>query len=158
MTDLAFFFGAAHTDRVGAPDDFGLGPLPTLRLWITADGLYAGERVEGADERYVELVFEPVTGDARQPVVGVDEVGRLLVEVDGHAVGEHVAEGGGGLFREIEGTAVDVTDAEARLDGHFGRETVAPRASEDRAIAARLCQRGHELADIDVHASAVTGT
>jgi len=37
-----------------------------------------------------------------------------------------------------------------------GRETVAPRAGEDRAIDARLSERGHEFADIDVHSPAVT--
>ena len=49
--ELALLLGAADADRVGAPDDLGLGPLAPHRLGVAALGLHLGERVERRDER-----------------------------------------------------------------------------------------------------------
>ena len=64
-------------DRVGAADDLGLGLDAALRLGVAGLGLHPGEGVERRHQREVELVLEPVAGDARQPVVGVDGVGAV---------------------------------------------------------------------------------
>ena len=83
--------GARRGDGVGAADHLGLGLDAALGLGVAGLGLDPGQRVEGRHQRQVELVLEPVAGDARQPVVGVDRVdvavGRRVGE---HAVGELV--------------------------------------------------------------------
>ena len=65
---------AVGEDGVGAADDLGLGPTRRPGLGVAGLGLHPGEGVERRHQRQVELVLEPVPGDARQPVVGVEGV------------------------------------------------------------------------------------
>ena len=53
----------------------GLGCLDLLRAGL---GLNPVERVERRDERELEAVLDGVTGEPRQPVIGVDGVGWVV--------------------------------------------------------------------------------
>ena len=85
---LRALLGGRRDHQVGAGDDLGLDPGPGRGLVALARlGLHPIERVEGGDERQIELVLEPVADRARDPVVGVEDV---VVELVG---------GGGGRAR-----------------------------------------------------------
>ena len=155
---LVGLLGAAHADGVGAPDHLHLGPIPQRRLAVAAFGLDPRQRVEGRHQRQVELVLEPVAGHARQPVVGVDDIdAAAAVDVVHDAVGELVDDAGQLLLGQVGRAGVDVHDPEARLDRDLVGQVVAPPAHVRRAVDARLRQRRHQLAHVDVHAAAVAG-
>ena len=101
-------------------------------------------------------MLEPVAGDARQPVVGVERVDVADgQQVGAHAVGELVDDVGQLLLGEVSGSRLDVDDPEPGLDlDELGRGVVPP-AREHVGGDAGLGQGGHQLADVDVHAPAV---
>ncbi len=146
---------ARRRDRVGAGDDLGLGVDPALRLGIAGLRLHPGERVERRHERQVELVLEPVTGHAREPVVGVDGVEGARAEVGEDALGELVDGAGQVLLREVDGPSGDVDDPHARLDVHDLGQVWCRGPGEDVDGDARLRERRSQLAHVDVHAAAV---
>ena len=78
--------------------------------------------MERAHERKVELVLELVTGDARQPVVGVDGVDiRHRRRGSSTPVGELVDDLGERLLGEVRRAGLDVHHPEAGLDlDHVG--------------------------------------
>ena len=66
--------------QVGAADDLALDPGAGLGIVTHARfRLHAIERVERCDEGQVELVLELVPDSARDPVVRVQHVGRLVL-------------------------------------------------------------------------------
>ena len=74
--DLLGLDRARSQNGVGAVDDgrLGLGPAVGhvgFDLFGHRLGLDPVQRVEGADQREVELVLDDVTGEPREPVVGV---------------------------------------------------------------------------------------
>ena len=150
---------ATHTDRVGTTDDLRLGDLAPQRLGIAALGLHPGERVERRHERHLEVVLESMADHPAQPVVGVDDVGLfvLLDLVEDTGV-ERIGDVGERLFRQVMRTRLDVDDAMAGLDEHLARQTGAVGPRVRRALDARLGERRHHLAHVDVHAAAVAGT
>ena len=129
--------------------------------------LHPVEGVEGRDQWQVEPVLDGMTGDAAQPIVGVDGVERRVVvsvELSGrlhaleHAVGELLDDGGQVLLGHRHRRAGrDVVQPEAGLDGLDGREVVGPGPGEHVAAHAGPGQRRRQLADVDVHASTVPG-
>ena len=48
---------------------FGLGP--TFWLVVTCLGLDSGKRVERGHQRNIKAMFDPMSSDTRQPVIGV---------------------------------------------------------------------------------------
>ena len=142
-------------DDIAALDDVGLGVDPVLRLGIAGFGLDAGERVEGRHERKVEFVLESVTRHTRQPVVGVQDVGGLDLEVIAHAVGERVDDLGEFFLGQPERAGVDVHDLEPGFDRHALREIVAPATDIDRGVGTAVRERGDQLAHVHVHASGI---
>ena len=75
--ELVHFDNRVCGDHIAAGNDSGLGLNPVLRLGIASLGLDSGERVKGRYEGKVEFVLQAVTRHARQPVVGVQCIGRL---------------------------------------------------------------------------------
>ena len=129
-----------------------------LRLRVAGLGLHPGQRVERGDERQPELVLEPVPGQARQPVVGVDDVGaawsprgrRATLSANSSTVSGSASFGGRADRRRCGRTRNPGSTATSG-------QAVAPRAHVHRAIDARLGQRRDELAHVHVHAAAVAG-
>ena len=140
-------------------DDLGLGELAPQRLGITTLGLHPGQRVERRHERHPEVVLEPMADDPAQPVVGVDDIGLLvLVDPVEHAGAERVGDVGERLLRQVVRTRLDVHDAMTGLDEDLARQPGTIGAGERRAVDPRLGEGRHRLADVDVHASTVAGT
>jgi hypothetical protein len=61
-------------DGICASYDSVFGTNSILRFGITAETLYSAEGVEGHRKRYVEPVFEMVSGYARQPIMRMDGI------------------------------------------------------------------------------------
>ncbi len=101
-------------------------------------------------------MLQAVAGDTRQPVVRVQRVDvAQLLQVLAHPVGERVDDVGQLLLGQVGGAGVDVDDPEPGLHlDHLGRLGV-PAAGEHVGLHARLGQRRHQLAHVDVHAAAV---
>ena len=101
-------------------------------------------------------MLEPVAGQTRQPVVGVDRVGAALApQVAGHAVGELVDDLGQVFLGQLGWPGIDVHDPETGLDvDHLG-QVVGPPAHVDLGTHTGLGQRGDELPHVDVHAAGV---
>ena len=171
--DLVGLDGARREDGIGTTDDgrLGLGaPVGHVGLHLLGHRLclHAVERVERAHQREVQLVLDHVARQAREPVVGVDgRVGQVAARVAAghgcgghtleHPVGELVDDGGEGLLgQRLGGAGGDVVHAQAGLDVDHRREAGRPRPREHVAGDARAGQGGGQLADVDVHAAAVT--
>ncbi len=156
LDELGDLVGAVGEDGVGAGDDLGLGVDAAVGLGVAGLGLHPGEGVEGRHQRERELVLEPMAGQARQPVVGVDGVGAALAaQVAGHAVGELVDDLGELFLGQVGRTGLHVHDPEAGLDvDHLG-EVVGPAPHVDLGAHAGLGQRGDQLAHVHVHAAGV---
>ena len=141
-------------DDVAAPDDLGLGVDAPLRLGITGVGLDPGEGVEHRHQRQVERVLDAVRGDTRQPIVRVQRVDIAVgSQVVDHEVGELVDRRQQLFLRQRRGAGGHVHDPETGLDGDDRRQIVAPAAHVHRRLHARLRERRHELAHVDVHAT-----
>ena len=91
------------------------------------------------DEREVELVLEAVGGEAAEPVVGVQHVGReVAVEVVRHAVAELVDDRRQLLLAEVERPGRHVHHPVPRLDLHDLGLIRARGAGEGGAVDAGL--------------------
>ena len=128
-----------------------------LGLGVARLGLHPGEGVEGRDERQVELVLEPVAGDARTASSWRGgrrrrRSGRRWARTP--SVNASTTSGRSSLARSAR-TGLDVHDPEAGLDLDDLGAGVVPAPDEDVGGHAGLGQRRHELADVDVHAAAV---
>ena len=155
-SELVLLLDATDTDGVGTPHDLRLGEIALHRLGIAAGGLDPRERVEGRDERHVELVLQGMPDDAAQPVVAVDHVGSLVAgEPVEHAASELVGDLRQRLLRQVVRTRFDVHHTVARLDDDLAWQTVTVGAGERGALDARLGQCRHQLAYVHVHATAV---
>ena len=123
-SELLLLGVAAHTDRIGTADDLGLGELTPQRLGVAALGLDPGERVERRHERHAEVVLEPMADDPTQPVVGMDDVGLLvLVDPVEHTGAERLGDIGERLLRQV-------VRARLRCAPRDGRVRRAPRAAD----------------------------
>ena len=104
-------------------------------------------------------MLQPVTGDARQPVVGVERIDVADGQhVGANGVGEHVDDVGQLLLGEVRGSRLDVDDPEPWLHLHELGRGVVPPAREHVGGDAGLGEGGHQLAHVDVHAAAVALT
>jgi hypothetical protein len=147
---------AGREDGVRAPDHLGLGPDAALGHPVARLRLHPGEGVERRHQGQIELVLQPVPGDAGQPVVGVERVDvPERPEMTAYTVREGVDDVGELLLGQIGGAGLDVHHAEAGLDLDHVRAGVVPSSGEDVGRDPRLGQRRHQLADVDVHAAAV---
>jgi hypothetical protein len=157
--ELPLLLRAADADGVRAADDLHLGQLAPRRLRVATLGLDPSQGVEGADERQVHLVLDAVAGHAREPVVGVDEVGAVVtaqvVDDAGRELPDDVEEP---LLGEGRIACVDVDHAEARFDHHLLGQVGVPTTNVGRRVDAGLGEGGRELADVHVHAAAVAHT
>ena len=173
--DLLGLDAARGQHGVGAVDDgrLGLGPPVGhvgLDLFGHRLGLHPVQRVEGADEREVELVLDDVAREPREPVVGVDRgEGTVLVAVEAeaarrghpveHALGELVDHGRERLLGQ-DGQRVRPGTWCTRSPGStcdHGGQVGRPGPGEDVAGHARSGQGGGQLTHVDVHAAAVPG-
>ena len=167
--DLVGLDRARGQHGVGAVDDGRLGLGPAVRhvgldLFGHRLRLDPVERVEGADERQVQLVLDHVAREPRQPVVGVHRgVGQLAGgRRRGHAV-EHAGRelvdhrGQRLLGQGVERSGGNMVHPQPRLDVDHGRQIGRPGPGEDVAGHVGAGQGRGQLADVDVHAAAVAG-
>ena len=155
-SELLLFFHTADADRVRALDDLGFGAVAPFGLGVTALGLHPGEGVERRHERNAQFVLQVVSDDAAEPVVPVDDVGGSVgPEPFHHSMAELGRDLSQRLLRQVMRSGFDVDDTVVRFDLDLGSEAFPVGAGEGDALDARLGQRRHELADVDVHASAV---
>ncbi len=154
--ELAALGEAVGGDHVAAADHLGLGVDATLRFGVAGHGLHASEGVEGGDQRQIELVLDPMTGHAREPVVGMHDVGAAAGhDVGADLVGEALDDVGQRFLRQIGIAGGDVDHLDARLDVDDGGQIIGPAPHVDRAVRPPVSQRRDELADVDVHAPRV---
>ncbi len=157
LDQLLGFGRAVGEDGVGAAHDPGLGFGPPLGLGVAADGLDSGQRVERGDQRQIEPLLQQETGDPREPVVGVDDVGAELFDVVGDPVGELLDVRRQLFLRQVDRPGGHVNDLEARFDEHGLRLVVGPTTDIDPTLDAGLSERRDEFANVDVHPTAVAG-
>jgi hypothetical protein len=114
--------------------------------------------VERRDERQLEVVLEGVAGDAREPVVGVEDVGPALARQPvEHTVGEPFDQLGQLLFgHQGLGAGPHVVDAQAGLDLDGLGQAPPPGTGVHVAVDARPGQGRGQLPDVHVHAATVT--
>ena len=158
--ELSGLHVAACEHGVGARRDGVLGGRARRRGVRRTARLDALDGVEGHEQRHVELVLEGVPSNAREPVVRVNRlVGVLTLEhASEHPFGE-------GVDMIDQAVLVDRPDrsrghpieAHARLDVDQRRLRGRLEAGEDVDLFASSCERGSELADVDVHAPTVAG-
>jgi hypothetical protein len=157
--ELLLLLDAADADRVGAVDQLSFRGVAPAGLGVAALGLDARQRVERGDERDVEDVLDAMGDDSAQPVVRVHDiraaVGGDVIEHAGRERVEHVRER---LLRQVMGTGLDVDHRVVRLDEHLARQADVVTARVRGALEPRLGERRHHLADVHVHAPAVSGT
>ena len=103
-------------------------------------------------------MLQPVAGQPRQPVVGVDRVRvGLGPQVLAHPVGVLLDDLGELLLHQVGWPGGHVHHLEAGLDLDHVGQVVAPPPHVHARPHTGLGQRGHELTDVDVHAPAVAG-
>ena len=73
--ELLLFLHTTDADGIGAADDLVLGLGSPLGFEVATFGLHLGQRVEGADERHLAQVLQPVRRLTAEPVVGVGHIG-----------------------------------------------------------------------------------
>jgi hypothetical protein len=156
---LGRLVGRAGQDGVGAADDLGLGLGPLVVLLGRLLRFDPGQGVERRHQGQLEAVLDGVAHDAREPVVGVDHVGRA-VDLDPieHPVGELLDVKGQVLLGHRRlGPGGHVVDPEPRLHLLHQGQALAPRAGVDVAVDAGCGQGRRQLPDVDVHPPAVSG-
>jgi len=142
-------------DHIGTRHHVGLGIDPALWFEIAGFCLDPCQRVKGGDKRQVELVFEPVTGNSRQPVVGMDDIDRIGEKHRSHPIGELVDDAGEIFLGEIHRTGINVDDTKTGLDLNLVGQTVGPPPHINRAVGPDLGQRRNQLSHVDVHPSCI---
>ena len=157
-TELIGLFFAAHTDRVGAVHDLGLGAVTPHRLGIAVRCLHPSKRVERGHERHVEFVLEPMPDHTTEPVVAVDHVGAFVAgEPIEHAATELVGHLRQRLFREMMRTCGDVDHTMSRFDDDLVGEAISIGTCERGGLDACLSERRTQFAHVHVHPAAVAG-
>jgi len=128
--ELRTLLAIRRQNHVAATDDIGFSARPAVGLGFEVLGLDAGKRVERRHEWQLELVLERVPGDARQPVVGMDQPRFAdLAHPLEDAFGEFVDDLGQVVFLDDRRRAgYDMVDAEARFDAD-GRRQVGSRGT-----------------------------
>jgi hypothetical protein len=102
-------------------------------------------------------VLDLVTCDARQPIVGVDDVGATRpFDVVEDSFSEGVDNTGQQLFAQLGVASIDMYNAYAGFDLHLRWEITMPAPYINRAINVAVSKRSDQLAHVHVHPTRVT--
>jgi hypothetical protein len=156
-SELLFFFVTTHTDRIRASDDPCLGTLTALRLGISAFSFDAGQCVKRRHEWNVALVLDAVSGNARQPVVRMDDIGRsALTHIFEDEVGEIGDDAFEIFFAHVVPTRWNMDHSMIGFDENFSGQPWSPRSGVRRDLDTRMRKTGHEFTYVDIHATRIT--